>query len=282
MFRQRTLVSTWKHIISSPTTMAGIVILLFVSTMAMIGTFLFPFDTHTIYLEKRLASPGWTHLLGCDLYGRDVLHALIAGAGTSLYIAFTTVLITTVTGIILGLVAGYYRGVADQAIMRVVDVLMAFPGILLTMAIASLSGPGLHTVILAISATGWTGMTRIVRAQVLSIREREFIHATQALGSKNWRIMVRHILPSILPPVVITGTFSLSGVILVEASLSFLGLGNTNGLPTWGSMLNQGRTVLTEAPHLSIAPGLMIMLLVLAFNFLGDALRDALDPRAES
>jgi len=264
----------------SPTFVAGATILLLITLMALTGYFFMPFDHQEVFLEKRLLGPHQGNWLGCDLYGRDVLKALVTGAGTSLYIAFVTVLITSLTGICLGLLAGYFQSWVDILIMRTVDILMAFPGILLTMALASLSGPGLNTIIFAISVTGWTGMARIVRAQVLSVREREFVQATAALGSKDFRIMLRHILPSILPPVIVTATFSLSGVILVEASLSFLGLGNPEGSPTWGSMLNQGRTVLTEAPHLSIAPGIMIMMIVLAFNFMGDALRDSLDPHA--
>ena len=277
-FRTPKLIKEMSH---SPTALTGAAILFAVFAMAVAGLIVAPDDAQRVFLENRLLPPGPGHILGCDLYGRDLLISILSGAGLSLYIAFSCVLITSTVGIALGLVAGYHRGTTDAIIMRIVDILMAFPGILLTMALASLSGPGINTIIFAISATGWTGMARIVRGQVLSIRERDYIHATKALGSDHLRILLYHILPPILPPAIITATFSLSSVILAEASLSFLGIGVMDSLPTWGSLLNQGRTVLTRAPHLCIAPGLMILLLILAFNFLGDALRDALDPKTK-
>ncbi|MCB9229257.1 MAG: ABC transporter permease [Deltaproteobacteria bacterium] len=273
---------TAKGLFSSPAAFSGAVILIIIIIMAMIGPFVIPADFDKVVLEQRLLPPGPGHILGCDLYGRDVFFSILAGAKISLYIAFITVFLTSLIGVALGLIAGYFRGIPESFIMRMVDVFMAFPGILLTMALASLFEPGMTTIIFAIAATGWTGITRIVRAQVLSLREREHIQAAKALGSDNQHILLRHIFPSIVPPVVITIAFSLSGIILTEASLSFLGIGNTAGLPTWGGLLNQGRTVLTEAPYLSIAPGSMILLLVLAFNFLGDALRDSLDPKSRS
>lgn len=217
--------------------------------------------------------------LGRDINGGSVLTAMLYGARTSLYISFLTVTISVTVGTAIGLLAGYRRGWVDTLLMRVVDLLMAFPGILLAMALAALMGPSINNVVFAIAATGWTSSARLIRGQTLSVREREYVVATRALGATGFRQVVKHIFPATLSPLTVHATFSLSGVIVVEASLSFLGLGAQDGAPSWGAILGQGRTVLTEAPFLSVIPGCAIALLVLALNFIGDALRDILDPR---
>lgn len=263
----------------SPRLWVGGSILLFVMTITIFTKQLAPYSPDDMELSLRLAAPSWEHLFGCDLNGGDIFTSILYGARTSLYISFATVFLSLTIGIFVGLISGYFKGMVDTLFMRLVDILMAFPGILLAMSLASLMGPSINNVILAIAATGWTGTARLVRAQVLSISEREFVTASKAIGASNTRTMFKHIFPSTWSPLLVQATFSLSGVILVESSLSFLGLGAQDGPPSWGALLNQGRTVLTEAPHLSIFPGLCIMFIVLALNFLGDALRDILDPR---
>jgi peptide/nickel transport system permease protein len=230
-------------------------------------------------LSLKLCTPYPQHPFGCDLHGQDVLTEMILGSRISLYIAFFTVLLSTTIGIAAGLVSGFYKGFLDMFIMRFVDILMAFPGILLALSLSSLLGPSLHNLIISITATGWTSTARLVRGQVLSLSEREYVVAAKAIGASSFRTLVLHILPSLTTPLLVSTSFSLSGVILVEASLSFLGLGAQGETPSWGALLNQGRSALSEAPHLSIFPGTAILLVVLAFNFLGDALRDHLDPK---
>lgn len=245
---------------------------------AFMGESFLSLDSSEGHLALKLCLPQRDHPLGCDFFGKDILYEMVQGTRISLYIAFLTVGLSTLIGTCAGLIAGYYKGLTDTIIMRVVDILMAFPGILLAMSLAALLGPNLNNLVIAISSTGWTSTARLVRGQVLSLSEREYIQAARAIGASSPRILFYHILPSLLTPLLVSISFSLSGVILIEASLSFLGLGAQGETPSWGALLNQGRTVLSEAPHLSIIPGMAIILIVLAFNFLGDGLRDHLDP----
>jgi peptide/nickel transport system permease protein len=257
----------------------GLAVLPAFITMALLAPWLAPSAPDEMDVALRLLPPSTEHLLGMDINGGSVLTAMLYGARTSLYVGFLTVLLSVTVGVTIGLVAGYSRGLADTVLMRLVDLIMAFPGILLAMALAALMGPSLHNVVFAIASTGWTSSARLIRGQVLSIREREFVTASRALGATTGRIIWKHVFPATLSPLIVHATFSLSGVIIVEASLSFLGLGAQDGAPSWGAILGQGRSVLTEAPHLSVIPGVAIMLIVLALNFVGDALRDILDPR---
>ncbi len=269
----------FKMLIKNPRVWFGLGVLGFAVFVALAAPYIAPFDPEDMDdITKRLLPPSADHLFGNDLTGGDVLTSIIYGTRTSLYIGFLTVLLSMTLGVSIGLLAGYRKGAIDMLLMRFVDLLMAFPGILLAMALAALMGPNLHNVVFAIAATGWTSSARLVRGQVLSLTEREYVTASKALGASGWRIVLLHIFPGTLSPLMVLATFSLSGVIIIEASLSFLGLGAQDGAPSWGAILSQGRTQLVEAPHLSIAPGIAIFLLVLALNFLGDALRDALDP----
>ena len=231
-------------------------------------------------ISLRLLPPNSIHPLGCDLYGQDILNSILMGARTSLIIGFLTVFFSTCIGVVAGLVAGFFRGIVDHVIMRLVEIVMAFPGILLAMALAALLGPSLMNLVLAMTATGWTGIARLVRAEVLSLSSREYVMASQVLGASTGRILFRQIMPSLWPYVLVTSSFSFAGVIITEASLGFLGLGAPDGYQTWGSLLNQGRTVILEAPHLSLFPGIVLVLVVLGFNFVGDGLRDKFDPKA--
>lgn len=271
----------WRKFFRNPRVWFGLAVLPVFIGMALFAPMLAPTAPDEMDIALRLAPPSVEHWLGCDLNGGDVLTAMLYGARTSLYIGFLTVLFSVTIGVVVGLAAGYKGGFVEAVLMRTVDLLMAFPGILLAMAMAALMGPSINNVIFAITATGWTSAARLIRGQALSLREREYVVASRAMGAGDLRQVFKHILPGTLSPLVVHATFSLSGVIIVEASLSFLGLGAQDGAPSWGAILGQGRTVLTEAPHLSIIPGAAIMLVVLALNFMGDAMRDILDPRAQ-
>jgi peptide/nickel transport system permease protein len=268
-----------RRLAKNPRVWFGVTIAGTFTVLALLAPWIAPTEPDAMDITMRLMPPSADAWLGTDTNGADILTALLYGGRTSLYIGFLTVTLSVSLGMGIGLWAGYKRGIADALLMRAVDLLMAFPGILLAMALAALMGPSIHNLVLAIAATGWTSSARLIRGQTLSVREREFVVGCRALGAGDARILLKHILPSVFSPLLVQATFSLSGVIIVEASLSFLGLGATDGPPSWGAMLNQGRAVLTEAPHLSIMPGATIALIVLALNFLGDALRDILDPR---
>jgi peptide/nickel transport system permease protein len=214
-----------------------------------------------------------------DELGRDILARILAGAQISLLVGLAVVGVSSVTGMALGSIAGYFGGTIDDLISRIIDVLMAFPGILLAIALVAVLGPSLTNVVLALSVIGWVGYARLVRGQALRAREFEFVQAARALGAGPSRIVMRHVLPTAIPAVVVQATLGMAGAIIAEAALSFLGLGVQPPTPSWGTMLDAGRSHLFDAPHLTIFPGLAIALLVLGFNFLGDGLRDRIDPK---
>jgi peptide/nickel transport system permease protein len=230
-------------------------------------------------LANDLLSYSNEHPLGTDKLGRDVLSRLIYGSRISLSVGLATVALSAVFGIVVGSIAGFRGGWIDQLLMRVVDILMAFPGILLAIAFTAVLGPGLHHVVFALCLIGWTGYARLVRGEILSLRERDFVQAARALGCKPARTISRHLLPNLLPPLVIQATFGLAAAIVAEGSLSFLGLGVEPPTPSWGGMLNEGRQFLLVAPHLTTYPGLAIMLTVFALNLVGDALQTRLEAR---
>src|SRR5688572_15690684 len=246
---------------------------------ALVGPFVSPHDPSTQELARRLESPSLEHPFGLDELGRDILARILAGARISLLVGVAVVGVSSVAGMTLGSIAGYFGGRVDDVISRVIDVLMAFPGILLAIALVAVLGPGLTNVVLALSVIGWVGYARLVRGQALRARELEFVQAARALGAGASRIVLRHILPTAIPAVVVQATLGMAGAIIAEAALSFLGLGVQPPTPSWGTMLDAGRSHLFDAPHLTIFPGLAIALLVLGFNFLGDGLRDRIDPK---
>lgn len=246
---------------------------------AILAPWLAPFDPNGVDLVGSLAPPGDGHWLGRDEQGADILSRLLYGARISLLVGVATVSVSALVGITVGLVAGYAGGWVEQGLMRLVDVLLAFPGLLLAIALVAVLGPGLSNVVLALSVLGWTGYARLVRASVLTVKELDYIQASWAMGAGDIRVMARHILPNILAPVVVQASFGIAGAILSEASLSFLGLGVPEGVPSWGAMLAEGKNALLEAPHVSLFPGLAIMAVVMGFNLLGDALNDWLDPK---
>ncbi len=246
---------------------------------ALLAPWLAPYDPLALDLTGSLAPPELAHPLGRDEQGADILSRLLHGARISLAVGLITVSITASVGISIGLLAGYAGGGVEQVAMRLVDVLLAFPGLLLAIALVAVLGPGLGNVIIALSALGWTGFARLVRGQVLTVKALDYVQAAHGLGAGHQRLMAVHILPNVMAPALVQASFAIAAAILSEASLSFLGLGVPAGTPSWGAMLAEGRYVLSEAPYVSIFPGLAIMGVVLGFNLLGDALADWLDPR---
>lgn len=230
-------------------------------------------------LAGALRGPAAGHPFGQDRLGRDVFAQVAYGARASTLIAVAVVALTVLVGVAIGAAAGYLGGAVDAVAMRIVDIFLAFPGILLAIALAGVLGPNLANLVIALAVMGWVSYARLVRAQVLGLREREYVAAARAVGAGRWRVVTRHILPNALSPVIVQATFSAAGVIIAESSLSFLGLGPQD-VPTWGGLLAQGAAYLLYAPHIAFFPGLFIMLTVLALNLVGDALRDALDPKA--
>lgn len=258
----------------------GALIIALVLGVALLAPLLAPYSPGQIDLEQQLAGPSAMHWLGTDENGADVLSLLLFGTRTAVLVGFSTVLSCATLGTIIGAISGYFGGWVDEILMRITELLMAFPGILLAILIIFITQePSLLAVIGALSVSGWAGYARLVRGQVLSERERDYVEAAQALGLKPKRIMFTHILPNVYSPVIVQATFGLAGAILAEASLSFLGLGPQD-TPSWGALLDQGSSYFLLTPHLAIAPGCAIMITVLGVNFLGDGLRDLLDPRA--
>ena len=259
---------------------AGSSLLFLLAAGALLAPLLAPHDPFRQNLERDLIAFSSDHPLGTDKLGRDILSRTLYGGRISLLTGLATVSISLAVGLMIGSMSGYLGGWIDQLLMRVVDVLMAFPGILLAIALTAVLGPGLDHVILALCLIGWTGYARLVRGEILSLRQREFVQAARALGCRPKRIIARHLLPNLLPPLLIQATFGLAAAIVAEGSLSFLGLGVEPPTPSWGSMLNDGRQFLLVAPHMTTYPGLALMTTVLALNLVGDALQDRLQSRA--
>jgi peptide/nickel transport system permease protein len=264
---------------------AGMIVLAGVIGLAILADWISPHDPNGQVLERRLLPPVWVeggtrqHLLGTDHLGRDILSRVIYGSRISLMVGILAVIISGILGVGAGLIAGYYGRRLDAAIMRLVDVQLAFPFILLALAIIGVLGPGLRNVILVLGVAGWMVYARVVRGQVLTVREREFVEAARAIGASDFRIIRLHVLPNTLAPVIIVGTFAVATCIITEASLTFFGLGVEATIPTWGSMLSDGRAYMGTAWWLTTFPGLAMMLTVLALNVIGDWLRDFIDPR---
>jgi peptide/nickel transport system permease protein len=258
----------------------GFLIVALAVAAAVLGPSLTPYDPTSQTLSQRLEPPSRAHPFGMDELGRDILSRLVSGARISLIVGLAVVSVSSLIGMMFGSIAGYFGGAVDDVISRVIDVLMAFPGILLAIALVAVLGPSLTNVILALCVIGWVGYARLVRGQALRAREFEYVQAARAMGAGPARIVVRHVLPAAFPSVIVQATLGMAGAIIAEASLSFLGLGVQPPTPSWGTMLDAGRSHLFDAPHLTIFPGMAIAVLVLGFNFLGDGLRDRIDPKA--
>ena len=261
-------------------TRTGAIIVTIAVMMAIAGPILSPFDPATQELSLRLNGPSATHWFGLDELGRDVLARVLSGARISLLVGLVVVGVSSIVGTLMGAVAGYFGGAVDEMISRAIDILLAFPGLLLAIAIVAVLGPSLVNVVLALTIIGWVGYARVVRGQALRVRELEYVLAARASGARTRRILLHHIIPAVLPAVAVQATLGMGGAILSEAALSFLGLGVQPPTPSWGTMLSYGRAHLLDAPHVTIFPGLAIAVLVFGFNFLGDGLRDRLDPHS--
>jgi len=258
---------------------SGLLLTVLLVLAALAAPMLAPYDPIHQDTARRLEPPSHEHLLGLDALGRDVLSRILYGARVSLRVGFSVVLLASVVGVTLGSISGYFGGFVDTVIMRLTDILLAFPGILLAIALVAVLGPSLNNVVLALATIGWVGYARLARGQVLKVREMEYVIAAKALGARSPRVILRHVLPNIINPVIVMATLGLAGAILAEAALSFLGLGVQPPTPSWGEMLSSGRNYLGLANHLTIFPGAAIMLAVMGLNFLGDGLIDALDPK---
>ncbi|WP_434557143.1 ABC transporter permease [Tunturiibacter empetritectus] len=263
-----------------PLAAIGLALLVVFVACAVFAPWLAPWDPAQLDLTGRLMSPSWTHWFGTDELGRDILSRTLFGARISLVVAVSVVGLSLAVGLVAGGLAGFYGGWTDTVVnIYVTNAFLALPGILLAIAFIAFMGPGLGNVILALAISGWVGYARLVRAQVMAVKEREFVEAARALGATDLRIMTRHILPNILQPLIVQAAIGMAGAVLAEATLSFLGLGVPPPAASWGSMLNDARSHLFDSPHLVFFPAMAVMLCVLSFNFIGDALRDYLDPR---
>lgn len=260
---------------------AGLVLVLVFVMFALFAPWIAPQSPSAIDLPSRLQPPSAAHWFGTDELGRDIFSRVIYGARISMLVGSSVVAGSLLLGLVLGSIAGYYGGWADKVFSVILmNAFLSFPGILLAIAFVAFLGPGTINLILALCIGGWVGYARLVRAQVLAVKEKEFVEAARALGASNWRIVTRHILPNIIQPVIVQAAIGMAGAVLAEATMSFLGLGVPPPTASWGSMLNDGRAHLFDAPHLVLFPALAVMLAVLSFNFIGDALRDFLDPRS--
>jgi ABC-type dipeptide/oligopeptide/nickel transport system permease subunit len=275
--------SEWKRFrrvfFSRGAVMAGLIILLILFMVAIFAPLIAPYDPYKPFSGPSLSKPSVDHWLGTDKLGRDTLSRLIYGSRTALEVGFVSVIISSIIGITLGIVAGYTRGFISGLIMRAVDALLCFPMLVLSLVIAALLGNGIGNVIIALSIASISGYARVVYGLTLSIKENDYIMAQKSMGSGNWRTMFAHILPNAFAPLIVIVTMQLGGLILAEAGLSYLGIGIEPPGAAWGAMVNEGYQYLINAPVLSFAPGIAIMLVVFAFNIVGDGLRDALDPR---
>lgn len=265
----------------NPLAAIGCVFVVCFLAFAILAPWLAPQDPAQINLATRLAPPSLREICGSDELGRDILSRLIYGARISMLVGSCVVAASLGIGLIIGSVAGYYGGRIDRFVNVVLmNAFLSFPGILVAIAFVAFRGPGIFNLVLALSLGGWVGYARLVRAQVLAAREKEYVEAARALGATDVRILGRHILPNIIQPVIVQAAIGMAGAILAEATMSFLGLGVPPPTASWGSMLNDGRAHLFDAPHLVIFPAVAVMLAVLSFNFIGDALRELLDPRS--
>ncbi len=267
------------------TALFGLVVVVAVGLAALFAPWLAPFDPLTQELTYRLRAPGWhdasgrVHLLGTDHLGRDILARILYGSRIALVVGVAVVGISGLLGMMIGLVSGYFGGRIDDLFMRLADIQLAFPFILLAIAVIGVLGPSLPNIIIVIGVSSWVVYARVVRGEVLSLREREFVLAAVALGSRDWQILLRHVLPNAFTPWLVVATLDMARVIVVESALSFLGLGVQPPTPTWGGMLAAGRVYLSTAWWLATFPGLAILVTVLGINLLGDGLRDTFDPR---
>jgi ABC-type dipeptide/oligopeptide/nickel transport system permease subunit len=269
----------WRRLRRNRLALVAAIYLVFLVVVAVVSLVYTPYRMSAVGIAESYSGPSAAHLLGADQIGRDVLSRLMVGSQVSLIVGVGTQLLILAVGVPIGLAAGYYRGWLDSVVTFVINVFYGIPDLLVALILVFLLGPSLQNIIIAIVATGWMNMARLVRGQTLSLREREFIEAARASGAKPLKILFGHILPNALGPIIVQATFGIPSAILFEAFLSFLGVGIQEPTPSWGSMAAQGLAGIRISPHMVLAPAIALSLTLMAFNFLGDGLRDALDPR---
>ena len=269
----------WRNFKRHKLGVIGSIMVVFLIFIAIFGNFVSPYDPLEMHTKDALQGPSAKYWLGTDRFGRDQLSRLITGTRISMLVSFGSIFVAACIGVVIGLIAGYYGGYIDNIIMRLLDIIFAFPMLLLALVMVAVLGPSLRNVLIAIGFVQHARFARIVRGQVLSVKEKEFVEGIRSVGAKGFTIIFRFILPNVISPVIVQATWGLSIAIMIEAALSFLGLGTQPPMPSWGLMLNESRRFMELAPWMTVFPGLSIMFAVLAFNLTGDALRDALDPR---
>ena len=271
--------TVWRSLRKNKMAMLGLITLILLVLMAIFADIIAPFDYHEQVLLNRLQGPSREHIFGTDHLGRDIFSRIVFGARVSLQVGIIAVGIAALMGGLLGSIAGYYGNKLDNGIMRIMDVLLAIPGILLAISISAALGSGLRNLMIAIGIGSIPGYARVVRASILTVRDQEFVEAAKAVGTSDLRIILKHIVPNAMAPIIVQATLGVAGAILSAAALSFIGLGLQPPTPEWGAMLSEGRAFLRDHPHVTTFPGLAIMITIFALNLLGDGLRDALDPR---
>lgn len=272
--------SLFQKALSNPLAMVGFIIIVGVFVLAMLAPIISPYDPNDIDVKAILLAPSWQHWMGTDGLGRDVLSRMLHGGRISLLVGFVAVGISTAIGIVLGAIAGYYRGWIDTLIMRLVDVMLSIPSFFLILAVIAFLTPSIWNIMIVIGLTSWMGVTRLVRAEFLSLSGREFVLASRTLGAKDARLIFTHLLPNSLTPIIVSAVLGIAGAVLMESGLSFLGLGVQAPQASWGNILTDGKEYIQFAWWLSLFPGLAILVTVLGYNLLGEGLRDALDPRS--
>ena len=273
--------ATWRAVARQPLASIGVALLLIFTLAAVFAPLMTAHNPSTLDLQERMLLPSAGHPFGTDELGRDIFARCLYGARISLTVAISVVSLSLSIGLVAGTLSGFYGGWIDILVnVYLSNAFLAVPGILLAIAFVAFVGPGLGNLILALAISGWVGYARLIRAQILSVKEREFVEAARALGGTDLRLLTLHILPNVVQPLIVQAAIGMAGAVLAEATLSFLGLGIPAPAASWGSMLNEARSHLFDAPHMVIFPALAVMLAVLSFNFVGDALRDYLDPRA--
>jgi peptide/nickel transport system permease protein len=277
--RQSLWLETWHRLRKNKAAVLGLIILLFLIFVAIFADVIAPFDFRTQNLNATFVKPNATHWFGTDNFGRDIFSRVVYGSRISLQIGFIAVGIALLIGGFIGAISGYFGGVFDTLFMRLVDIMLAVPTILLAISIVAVLGPGITNLMIAVGVSSIPSYARIVRANVMSIKEMQYIEAARAMGTTNFSIILKHVIPNTLAPVIVQSTIGVAGAILSAAGLGFIGLGIQPPNPEWGSMLNAGRHFIRDYPHLTTYPGLAIMITILSLNLLGDGLRDVLDPK---
>ncbi|MES2501043.1 MAG: ABC transporter permease [Pseudomonadota bacterium] len=272
----------FKKALSNPLAMVGFIIIVSVFILAMLAPLISPYDPNDIDVKAILLAPSWQHWMGTDGLGRDVLSRMLHGGRISLLVGLVAVGIATAIGIVLGAISGYYRGWVDTLIMRLVDVMLSIPSFFLILAVIAFLTPSIWNIMIVIGLTSWMGVTRLVRAEFLSLSGREFVMASRTLGAKDARLIFKHLLPNSLTPIIVSAVLGVAGAVLMESGLSFLGLGVQAPQASWGNILTDGKEYIQFAWWLSLFPGLAILITVLGYNLLGEGLRDALDPRSNN